>query len=247
MFPDVSHHQTPHVHQDPALDFNFLLSPLETIDFGPQESSLDCFATSNLTPVAVSAASSESGASQPNAPECNCSVTLLEQLAQLPGADSQSGELTSIASAVSRSRTLLDQCHSVLCCSRCAPRFSSVLMVCEAIDKVSVALDMGPLWDNVNRDCLSGGRSSAISANLTRDDSPLRCGSYTIGGGDRRVVLRVLITKRLTELQAIMTKLQTALQSPAIVHSALHKPCVDLVSEFAAKLTSNINLVKVHL
>ncbi|EKG22641.1 hypothetical protein MPH_00015 [Macrophomina phaseolina MS6] len=119
-------------------------------------------------------------------------------------------------------------------------------MVCEAIERVSIALDMGRLWDGVDDGCQTV--CAAINTDLARDGgSTLRCGSYSIRGGDRRIVLRVLIIKHLTELQEVMAKLQAAVQSPTVSDSPLRRTWTGLVSRFVAKLTANINLTKMSL
>ncbi|KAH7048230.1 hypothetical protein B0J12DRAFT_740966 [Macrophomina phaseolina] len=245
MFTDVDGHHAPLTHQGPDVDLDFFLNPLDGMDLGPKRAYY-CFPDANPAPGLDSSASSQSGGTNPLWPvptECNCSAALLDQLAQSPIPGTHGGELSSIAAAASQSKPLLDQCYCMLCCPQCSSRFSSLLMVCEAMDRASVALDMGPLWDEQDRDYRAA--RTAISIDLARDDSPLRCGDYTVRGGDRRIVLRVLVTKRLADLQRIMAKLQAVVDSPPVSDPVLHKAFSELVSEFVTKLTSNINLVKV--
>lgn len=234
MFPGVGSNE-------PSFGFDFLLTPLDGLALPSKTTPrFDSLSLSNSSP---SAGTDGPG---PMVPDCDCSITLLDKLAQSQRAQDQYAEqLASIASAVSKSRPLLTACCRVLSCSQCAPRFSSILMVCEALDRVSVALDMGHLWDGVGND----GQTScaAISTDLAQDGSPLRCGGYSVRGGDRRIVLRVLIVKHLTELQAIMSKLQSAVDYSTMSKSPLQKTCADLVCRFGTKLSGKINLFKTLL
>ncbi|KAK8203300.1 hypothetical protein BKA81DRAFT_362738 [Phyllosticta paracitricarpa] len=192
--------------------------------------------------------------------ECPCSATLLQHLAESTAARSSSrggsdGDDCSafLVTAVQKSKVLLDQCFRVVSCGTCGPRLSSALMLCQAMDEVSMALGMGTVW--IDQQAAAGGGTAggddqrmSLSTSLTRDKVPLRCGGYVVRAADRRHALRALIMKRVTEMQSAMGKLQQLFVLPAVVSSATcQSTCAGMVSELKDKISSKADLFKVLL
>ncbi|KAK8154316.1 hypothetical protein BKA80DRAFT_283540 [Phyllosticta citrichinensis] len=273
---------------DPALTFDFMLSPVQSCG-GPQTPSASAAdvlhhhagrcssASSASSSSSVSSCQSTESGDRPMRDassftmggECHCAATLLQQLAESTAArggvsrGSSGGDTDDcggafLVTAVQKSKILLDHCFRVLCCGTCGPRLSSALMLCQAMDEVSMALGMGTLWAEqqaaVAAVAMGGGGGHgddvnrlSLSSSLTRDKVPLRCGDYVVRAADRRHVLRALIMKRLTEMQSAMGKLQQVFAPPVVNGSACQTTCAGMVSELKDKILAKTDLFKVLL
>lgn len=207
----------------------------------------DCYAMPNPEPSSHHASTlnpcTESGS-------CTCSLELVDCLLQDPPSPSSADGTTGrVAAAIQKTKELSNRCRKVLCCSTCSSRTSTVLMVCEAVDQVSVALDLGSVWSDSAGE---GGDSchDFLNEGLSREEAPLQCGSYSVRGLDRRFVLRALLLKRLGELKETLEKLQSMLSLPMpsnSLASPCHKTCADIISEVSSTLNTKTDFLKLAL
>ena len=85
------------------------------------------------------------------------------------------------------------------------------------------------------------------------EHEPLRCGTLLIRGADRRAVLRVLLAKRVLDMQRVLERLRDTLLSGSPVgrFAAARKPiialCADIVGEFAGKVAQRGEIVKLQV
>ncbi|KAK8170282.1 hypothetical protein BC567DRAFT_250290 [Phyllosticta citribraziliensis] len=253
---------------DPALTFDFMLSPVQSCG-GPQTPSASAADDLQHHAGRCSSASSASSSSSVSScgqstdsgdrpmrdassftvgGECHCAATLLQQLAESTAArggvsrGSSGGDTDDcggafLVTAVQKSKVLLDHCFRVLCCGTCGSRLSSALMLCQAMDEVSMALGMGTLWAEQQQAAaaaaaMGGGGGPrddvnrlSLSSSLTRDKVPLRCGDYV----------------------SAMGKLQQVFAPPAASSSACQSTCAGMVSELKDKILAKTDLFKVLL
>ncbi|PSN67007.1 hypothetical protein BS50DRAFT_588042 [Corynespora cassiicola Philippines] len=238
--------------QQQSIDFDLLLSPLPSCP----SLQLDPFPPSAPTPLATTTSSTSTDplmdwaptdavpvavpAPAP-APPCQCTTTLVQHLSELatdpePGS---AGNSAFFASAVQRSKQPLDACLAVLACPACSGRLSSALVLCQAMDELSVALGMGTLWIEGAPSC-ERDRLPLISS-LAKDEVPLRCGSYAVRGIDRRVLLRMLMMKRLTEMQSAMGRLCQVVGSET---SPCRVTCAGMAAELEGRMSSKVDSLR---
>ena len=215
----------------------------------------------------------------PSTKSCNCASTLLDHLST-PFHALSSSSFASISTAFSTSRILVTCCYTAMACPNvCSTRPSTALVICEAIDRALVSLDLGntslwtpilapiPSYDNgtsssqsssssSSSSSTSGGNSNDItllSSLVDEEHEPLRCGTLPIRGADRRAVVRVLLIKRVLEVQGVLERLQNTLLSGLLVggDATTEKPvlalCADVVGEFARKVAERVETVKLHM
>lgn len=91
------------------------------------------------------------------------------------------------------------------------------------------------------------------SSVVDEEHEPLRCGTLPIRGADRRAVVRVLLVKRILEVQGVLEQLRDTLLSGLLVggDAAAKKPllalCTDVVGEFVRKVAERVETVKLQL
>lgn len=91
------------------------------------------------------------------------------------------------------------------------------------------------------------------SSLVDEEHEPLRCGSLPIRGADRRAVVRVLLVKRVLEVQGVLERLRDTLLSGSLVGGdvTVKKPlltlCADVVGEFAVKVAERVETVKLQM
>ncbi|KAK8212770.1 hypothetical protein IWZ01DRAFT_278289 [Phyllosticta capitalensis] len=180
---------------------------------------------------------------------CTCSYELVDCLLQTPfSRTSTDGTTGRVAAAIQKTKELSNRCRKVLHCSQCSSRFSTVLMVCEAVDQVSVALDLGSIWTDPAAEHIDP-RHDLLSDALSREEAPLQCGTYSVRGLDRRFVLRALLLKRLGELKETLEKLHVMVSSPMSTStaSACYKTCADIIGEVSSTLNTKTDFLKLAL
>ncbi|KAK8151144.1 hypothetical protein IWX90DRAFT_96538 [Phyllosticta citrichinensis] len=180
---------------------------------------------------------------------CTCSLELVDCLLQDPlSRTSTDGATGRVAATIQKTKELSNRCRKVLCCSTCSSRTSTVLMVCEAVDQVSVALDLGSIWSDSAGEH-GDSRHDLLNEGLSREEAPLQCGSYSVRGLDRRFVLRALLLKRLGELKETLEKLQSMVSSPVptTFASPCPKTCADIIGEVSSTLNTKTDLLKLAL
>ncbi|RMZ67963.1 o-methyltransferase b [Pyrenophora seminiperda CCB06] len=204
---------------------------------------------------------------------CTCVSALLDHLST-PTHATSSSFLASTSAALSTSKIIITSCYTTMECPKaCFMRPSTVLVICEAIDRALVSLKLGgtSLWvsnqgfDNgTSPSPLSSPSLSSTSSGNVNDimlpslemadeeHEPLRCGTLPIRGADRRAVVRVLLVKRILEIQGMLERLQDILLSALAVggDAAAKKPllalCANVVGEFAKKVAERLETVKLQ-
>jgi len=216
------------------MDFEVLMTPLR--DSAPLE--MHAFPQASLAVV-------QGCTSITKVPQgCQCTATLLQHLGELSVTDTCVGsgrdDGAFFASAVQRSRVLLDHCFVVFSCPSCSTRMSSALVLCQAMDELSVMLGMGTLWIEGSGSC-EQDRCSLLS-NLAKDELPMRCGSYAVRGLDRQILLRTLMTNRLSEMQRAVGKLCEAV---ALLSSAsCRATCAGMATELEKRISSKVEMFR---
>ncbi|KAF1934433.1 uncharacterized protein M421DRAFT_51167 [Didymella exigua CBS 183.55] len=170
-------------------------------------------------------------------PGCHCTTMLLQHLDAQDGAETGCSDERLFARAVQRSRVLLDNCLVVLSCGACSTRTSSALVVCQAMEELSVTLGMGTLWVEGTG---AGHERCPLLGNLAKDEVPMRCGSYAVRGTDRQVLLRLLVMNRLTEMQRIMGKLCQAVG----LSSSCRATCAGMAAELERRVLVKLNMFR---
>ncbi|CZT23696.1 uncharacterized protein RCC_09410 [Ramularia collo-cygni] len=204
---------------------------------------------------------------------CTCSADLLDVLAAKPAASTGPGidinDNTFFAAAVQRSKCILASCTNVLDCKACAPKLSSALLLCEAMNAVSLALGMGSLWSTrpmmtnaISATITDSASSSAhqppritsssstatssppsgrcISSALARNEVAMRCGSYNVRGAERRLMLKALVMKRLTDMQGALHKLRLVVQTTDVANAFCQRTCADLARDLENKVAVRV-------
>lgn len=90
---------------------------------------------------------------------------------------------------------------------------------------------------------------------LPTDDEhePLRYGTLPIQGADRRVMVRVLLMKRVLEVQGVLKRLRDMLLSGLLVSEdamVKNQPlalCANIVGEFAKKVAEKVETIKLQM
>lgn len=206
---------------------------------------------------------------------CDCTSTLLDHLSAYSHV-SPSSYLASTSAALSTSRTLITSCCNTMACpNACYTRLSTALVICEAIDHALVALRLGSnsLWtptltsmpsykngtssspsSTSSSSSTSGGNGNDIMLPSADDEyEPLRCGTLPIRGADRRAMVRVLLVKRVLEVQGVLERLRDMLMSGLLVSgdATVKRPllalCADTVGEFARKVAERVETVKLQM
>lgn len=178
---------------------------------------------------------------------CSCSTLLIQQLAKSASLmnnvseNGRVGENASSAFALQTSTVLLDHCFNVLCCTQCGPKPSSALLLCQAMDEVSVLLGMGTVWDEVPSGQL------LCSTNLAQDEVLMRCGTYTVRRTDQRALLRTLMMKRLTEMQRAIYNLDKIMKMEDAASSLCQEVYAGMITELKSKVSSKINQFKASI
>ncbi|RAQ99773.1 o-methyltransferase b protein [Stemphylium lycopersici] len=169
---------------------------------------------------------------------CNCVSTLLDHLSTSSHPPSSSSlSSTSVALSISR-RVITCCCNTMACPNECSSRPSTALVICEAIDRALLSLKLGgaslwtpaqavpaPNYENgtssspspsPSSSSTSSGNSTEImlpSSMVDEEHEPLCCGTLPIRGADRRAVVRVLLVKRVLEVQGVLERLRDTLMS----------------------------------
>ncbi|KAH9864484.1 hypothetical protein J1614_010418 [Plenodomus biglobosus] len=174
---------------------------------------------------------------------CHCTTMLLQHLGEISvpksGMGSGCNDGASFVSAVQHSRVLLDDCFVILSCPSCKTRMSSALVVCQAMEELSVTLGMGTLWVEGTGSCEQD--RCLLLSNLAKDEVPMRCGSYAVRGVDRQVLLRTLMMNRLTEMQRAMGKL---CQSVEMLSSSCRATCAGMAAELQKRVSFKVDLFR---
>lgn len=208
---------------------------------------------------------------------CHCLSTLFDNLS-IPSQAPPASPLVSTSAALSTSRKIITSCSTAMACpNACFQRPSAALVICEAIDRALISLRLGgtSLWGGPPRPTSSNGNwtssspGSASSSSSTSGDisneitlepsvideeqEPLRCGALSIRGADRRAVVRVLLVKRVLEVQGVLERLRDALLSrlpvsdDAVVKKPLLALCADVAGDFAKKVAEKVETVKLQI
>lgn len=193
-------------------------------------------------PTATSCQSGEIPGDPTNLPAvCSCSTLLLNQLSKSASSmrDVQMNgtviESISYAFALQGSTVLLDLCFNVLCCTQCRMRPSSALLLCQAMDVVSLLLGMGSVWGEINLAQL------LCSTNLPQEEMLMRCGTYTVRRTDQCTLLQTLMMKRMTEMQRTMNSLDKILKMEDAASSSCQEVYASMVTELKVKVTSTVD------
>lgn len=181
--------------------------------------------------------SSTCSTSSSQASDCNCAFRLLNHLAQTSPSRSIGNETSSrVATAIHSTKEILRLCKELLQCPRCSARWSTIMLMCEAVDRFSIALEVGSIWAKGSRDLVQNC--------LVRKNLPVQCGNYFVPSSDRTLVLKALLSNRMNELQRNMEKVQLIVASLNMVAATVsHKTCVDLAAEVSSNLTSRAEMI----
>ncbi|EMD92241.1 hypothetical protein COCC4DRAFT_131093 [Bipolaris maydis ATCC 48331] len=211
----------------------------------------------------------------PSKISCNCASALLDHLSASSKA-SPTSCFASTPTALSISQTFITSCRNMMKCpNACYMQPSITLVICEAINRALVALKLGgiSLWTSMlepmpnyeNGTSSSPSSSSSCSISDTSSDNatmlpsvddehePLRCGTLPIRGADRRVMVRVLLVKRMLEMQGVLERLRDMLVSELLVikDSTVKKKllalCADIVDQSAKKVAEKVKTVKLQM
>jgi hypothetical protein len=88
---------------------------------------------------------------------------------------------------------------------------------------------------------------------VDEEHEPLRCGTVSIQGADRRAVVRVLLVKRVLEAQRVLERLRDALLSGSLVggdvatKNTLLALCADVVGELTKKVAEKAEVVRLKM
>lgn len=207
----------------------------------------------------------------PSTISCNCTSTLLDHLSHaLP-----TSYLALTSTGLSTSRILITSCYNTMKCpNACYMRPSIALVICEVIDRALIALkpDGVSLWTSIpvptpnyengtssppssSLCSTSGGKNNNDIMLLPTDDEhePLRYGTLPIQGADRRVMVRVLLMKRVLEVQGVLKRLRDMLLSGLLVSEdamVKNQPlalCANIVGEFAKKVAEKVETIKLQM
>ncbi|EUC41440.1 hypothetical protein COCMIDRAFT_8836 [Bipolaris oryzae ATCC 44560] len=203
---------------------------------------------------------------------CSCAFALLGHLSHA----SPTSYPASTSAGLSTSRIVITSCRNTLRCpNACYMRPSMALIICEVIDRALIALkpDGISLWTSIlapmpnhengtsssplsSSSCsISGGKSNNDTMLTPVDDEhePLRCGTLSIRGVDRRVMVRILLMKRVLEVQGVLERLRDILVSGLLVSenetmkNQLLALSANLVGEFARKVTEKVETMKLQM
>ncbi|KAH3911540.1 hypothetical protein HBI56_102700 [Parastagonospora nodorum] len=176
---------------------------------------------------------------------CSCSTLLIHQLDRSASlmdngqGDGRVSESSSYAFALQRSTVLLNHCFNVLCCTQCGPKPSSALLLCQAMDEVSVLLGMGTVWGEV-----PSGQLMCSTTNLAQDELLMRCGTYTVRRTDQRALLQTLMMKRFSEMQRAIYNLEKIVTKEDAASSLCHEVYAGMVTELKRKVASKVEHLK---
>lgn len=250
-----------------SMDFGSLVSPLAdgmanlpldspfALGISEANDTTATAATTNLSSISTTMTMTATAPVAPNMvpASCQCAPMLLQHLGEVANSNtlvaagnSGHGEEGFLASAVQRSRVLLDHCFIVLSCGLCSRRMSSTLVLCQAMDELSVSLGMGTLWTDGGCSNNNGGGSTSayeqdrlpLISNLAKDEVRLRCGSYAVRGVDRQVLLRTLMMGRLREMQQAMGRLCQAVET---LSSPYRAACARMAVELEKRVRSKVD------
>jgi len=213
----------------------------------------------------------------PSMKPCSCVATLLDQLS-IPSYAKSATFLASTSAALSISRMLVTCCCTTMeCPNACSTRPSTALIICEAIDQAMALLKLGglSLWAPtvlpvpahrcVKRSSPSSSPSPSnlgghddndemvSSSVIDEEHEPLRCGALLIRGSDKRALMRILLAKRVLDMQLVLEQLRDTLLSGLMIggHAAMKKPlvtlCADIVGEFAGKIAQRVETAGLKL
>jgi hypothetical protein len=216
----------------------------------------------------------------PSTISCNCVSILLDHMST-PFQGPSLSSFSSVSDALHTSRILITYCYTTIeCPNACATHPSAVLVICEAIARALNSLRLGgsSLWlptlapnqcqenDTSSRSSsspssslssTSGGNSNHIMlspSGLDEEHETLRCGTLPIRGADRRAVVRVLLVKRLLEVQGVLERLRDRLRTGLLVSrdtQMMQKPllllCADVVGQFTKKVAQRVETVKLQI
>ncbi|EAT80987.1 hypothetical protein SNOG_11279 [Parastagonospora nodorum SN15] len=147
---------------------------------------------------------------------CSCSTLLIHQL--------------------DRSASLMDNGQGD---GRCGPKPSSALLLCQAMDEVSVLLGMGTVWGEV-----PSGQLMCSTTNLAQDELLMRCGTYTVRRTDQRALLQTLMMKRFSEMQRAIYNLEKIVTKEDAASSLCHEVYAGMVTELKRKVASKVEHLK---
>jgi len=179
---------------------------------------------------------------------CSCSTLLIHQLDRSDSrmdngrGDGRVSENTSYAFALQRSTVLLNHCFNVLCCTQCGPKPSSVLLLCQAMDEVSVLLGMGTVWGEDPSEQLM-----CSTATLAQDEMLMRCGTYTVRRTDQCALLQRLMIKRFSEMLRAINNLEKIVTMEDVASSLCHEVYAGMVTELKRKVTSKVERLKTSM
>lgn len=208
----------------------------------------------------------------PSKISCSCTSALLDHLSHA----SPTSYPASTSAGLSTSRILITSCRNAMRCpNACYMRPSMALIICQAIDRALIALkpDGISMWTSIlapihnyesgtssspqsSSSCsTSGGKSNNDIMLPPADDEcePLRCGTLPIRGADRRVMMRVLLMKRVLEVQGVLERLRDMLLSGLLVSenatmkNQLLALCESLVGECARKVAEKVETIKLQM
>jgi hypothetical protein len=216
----------------------------------------------------------------PSTISCNCVSILLEHMST-PFHGPSLSSFNSVSDALHTSRILITYCRTMIeCPNACSTRPSAVLVICEAIARALNSFRLGgsSLWPptlapnqcqengtssppssspSSSLSSTSGGNSNHIMLSpsvLDEEHETLCCGTWPIRGADRRAVVRVLLVKRLLEVQGVLERLRDRLLTGLLVSRdapMMQKPllslCADVVGQFTTKVAERVETVKLQI
>lgn len=213
----------------------------------------------------------------PSMKPCSCVSTLLNQLS-IPSYANSTTFLASTSTALATSRMLVTCCCTTMeCPNACSTRPSTALIISEAINQAMALLKLDglSLWTPtvmpvpgyriVKRSSPSSSPSPSnpgghgdndemlYSSVIDEEHEPLRCGTLLIRGSDKRALMRILLAKRVLDMQLVLERLRDTLLSGLLIggHTAVKKPlvtlCADIVGEFAGKIAKRVETAGLKL
>ncbi|CAI7653281.1 unnamed protein product [Penicillium pancosmium] len=139
---------------------------------------------------------------------CSClnsAVFLLDEL-ESPDHEGDPGE-QGLDSILSIYQEVLFLCKRMINCDPCQEKSENMMVLSMVLERLTIIC--GEMIDDFIARMEANGREQASMLAATMDKQPLSLGDYEIEGGDYEIMMGVLVTRRLLELQSFLVRLKT--------------------------------------
>lgn len=139
---------------------------------------------------------------------CSClnsAVFLLDEL-ESPNHEGDPGE-QGLDSILSIYQEVLFLCKRMINCDPCQEKSENMMVLSMVLERLTIIC--GEMIDDFIARMEANGPEQAPILAATMNKQPLSLGDYEIEGGDYEIMMGVLVTRRLLELQSFLVRLKT--------------------------------------